>query len=95
MEKDIIQRVGDGRLIIKTRCNANFTLTFSANNVDVKLHSKNLLPQNPIKPDGFCYLNISSSERVNFALLGTPFMREYCIVHDFEKRQIGFAKLKD
>ncbi|VDM75562.1 unnamed protein product [Strongylus vulgaris] len=27
-------------------------------------------------------------------ILGSPFLREYCNIHDFGKNQIGFAKVK-
>ncbi|CAD5233572.1 unnamed protein product [Bursaphelenchus xylophilus] len=93
-DKDIIQRVGDGTFVLKTRCNANFTLTVHTNHMDLELSSRSLLPAKPLNPQGFCYLNLSSSSSLKVMLLGAPFLRNYCVIHDFGKKELRFANLK-
>jgi hypothetical protein len=41
--------------------------------------------------DGRCKLLI---EKSNKWLLGAPFAQSYCIAHNFEKKEVGFSKIK-
>ncbi|VDM73183.1 unnamed protein product [Strongylus vulgaris] len=45
--------------------------------------------------DGMCILTLFAEESLGFGppwLLGDPFIRQYCNIHDMKQKRIGFAK---
>ncbi|CAD5228765.1 unnamed protein product [Bursaphelenchus xylophilus] len=68
-------------------CNSKFTISVIINNLEYPIDSKNLL----IPHDGNqCQLAVAGGD-FPFVLLGDPFIRAYCQIHDVEKKQLGFA----
>uniref|UniRef100_A0A1I7SJM8 Peptidase A1 domain-containing protein n=2 Tax=Bursaphelenchus xylophilus TaxID=6326 RepID=A0A1I7SJM8_BURXY len=74
-------------------CSSNITVGFTINGKDYNVEAKNLLL--PIKGDT-CVLAVNIFENDNVQLiLGDPFIREYCQVHDVKEGRVGFALAKE
>ncbi|KIH45058.1 hypothetical protein ANCDUO_24907 [Ancylostoma duodenale] len=75
-------------------CDATPVVNLTIGEEQYPLTAENLLIG--IEED-LCIFGFSGLSNANFGpqwLLGDPFHREYCTVHDVEKKQIGFAKAK-
>ncbi|CAD5213496.1 unnamed protein product [Bursaphelenchus xylophilus] len=73
-------------------CNSNFTVGFSINGKDYNVEAKNLLVPSP---GDTCILTLVPQDIGEIQLiLGDPFIREYCQVHDVDKGRVGFALAK-
>ncbi|CAD5221011.1 unnamed protein product [Bursaphelenchus okinawaensis] len=78
------QQVQGGYLM---QCNSKFSISVIINNKEYPISSDNLLiPQQ----GNLCQLAIAGGD-FPFVLLGDPFIRSYCQVHDVKNRKLGFA----
>ncbi|KAI6204937.1 Eukaryotic aspartyl protease [Aphelenchoides besseyi] len=74
------------------RCGKEFNVKLRINGHSYLLPSKQLLLP---AGNGYCRLGISGgAERMGVWILGDPFLRSFCNVHDIKRRRIGFAKVK-
>ncbi|KAI6211716.1 Eukaryotic aspartyl protease [Aphelenchoides besseyi] len=69
------------------RCSKRFVVKLTINGKIYKIQ-KDAITFN--MGNGRCLLYISEGDD-NFILLGDPFQRAYCHIHDFKNRRIGFA----
>ncbi|KAI6209824.1 Peptidase A1 domain-containing protein [Aphelenchoides besseyi] len=80
---------GGGRYV---RCGKEFNVKLRIKGHSYLLPSKQLLLP---AGNGYCRLGISGgAEQLGVWILGDPFLRSFCNVHDIKRRRIGFAKLK-
>ncbi|KAI6237698.1 Peptidase A1 domain-containing protein [Aphelenchoides besseyi] len=70
-------------------CDTDVTVTITINDYQYVIPSHRMLLN---LHNGFCRILLSSSSRW---VLGAPFNKEYCTVHDIKERTIGFAKAKN
>ncbi|PIO73400.1 eukaryotic aspartyl protease [Teladorsagia circumcincta] len=73
-------------------CASRPTLVLTIGQQNYTIQSQNLVVQ---IPDGRCILAMKSSPRLKYGkiwILGVPFHRQYCTIHDYEQERIGFAE---
>ncbi|PIO57004.1 hypothetical protein TELCIR_21594, partial [Teladorsagia circumcincta] len=72
-------------------CNATVSLSLTIGDRDYVIESENLIT----KVDKICMLTMFPMNAGGFGpqwILGDPFIRSYCNIHDAGKMRIGFAK---
>ncbi|CAD5220784.1 unnamed protein product [Bursaphelenchus okinawaensis] len=81
--------VGDGNYVMD--CSAQFSLDFTINGQQYSVNSDQLLLSQGF---GMCNLAISYDPGVDFWILGDPFLRQYCTVHNVVNKTVQFAPSK-
>lgn len=74
-------------------CDKTWALQLTINGKDYEIAHEHMIHE---LGENKCQLLIQSSPtgKVDVWTLGAPFTRSHCIVHQWEKREIGFAKVK-
>nr|QDK55105.1 aspartic peptidase ASP101 [Bursaphelenchus xylophilus] len=84
------EQTPSGRYVLP--CNSNFTIGFNINGKNYNIEAKNVLLENE---EGSCDLTLQQFVNPFVQLiLGDPFIREYCQVHDVKEGRVGFALAK-
>lgn len=77
----------DGLYVVD--CDAQFSpVTLTIGGKDYDIEARQLVNQN----DGGCYLALATTPIDRLWILGDPFVRQFCQIHDIGNRRIGFAK---
>ncbi|KAK6757274.1 hypothetical protein RB195_015227 [Necator americanus] len=78
-------------------CDADLSLDLVIGGKSYTIKGRNLAVHAVKGNDEICVLPFFGKDSMGFGpqwLLGDPFIRQYCNIHDFEKKQIGFAESK-
>ncbi|CAD5233642.1 unnamed protein product [Bursaphelenchus xylophilus] len=89
LKKVKVTKSGTGYLV---KCNAKFTLHITVNGKVLHIPANQMLRN--VGDKSMCQLMLASAD-YEFWLLGDPFIRHYCQVHDFAKRRVGFAPVRE
>ncbi|KAI6192139.1 Eukaryotic aspartyl protease [Aphelenchoides bicaudatus] len=72
-------------------CNKKFTVTLRINGLKYPISANQLL----LKESDFCILAMSGTDDFgDLFILGNPFVRQWCQIHDVKKFRVGFALAK-
>lgn len=72
-------------------CNAQFTIDFIINGKTYAIDADQLI----LRQGAFtCTLGISGDSTLSFWILGDPFLRQYCVVHNVNTKTLQFAPSK-
>ncbi|KAI6222622.1 Aspartic protease 6 [Aphelenchoides besseyi] len=75
------------------KCDVDVHITLTINGRDYVIPSKYMLRN---LHNNYCSLLLHSSENYfNGWLLGIPFYKAYCLIHDFKKPKVSFAKVQE
>lgn len=74
--------------VLMMPCKARFSLRLKIAGRTFPLDQRHLLLQK--SAPGLCQLALAAGD-FDFWILGAPFIRAYCQVHDFQRRRVGFA----
>ncbi|CAD5233648.1 unnamed protein product [Bursaphelenchus xylophilus] len=75
-------------------CDSDFVLHFKIGGQEYHVPAKQLLSNSGLFGDkNMCQLMLESGN-FGFWILGDPFIRQYCQIHDFAGKRVGFAPVK-
>ncbi|KAI6176056.1 Peptidase A1 domain-containing protein [Aphelenchoides bicaudatus] len=79
-------------------CNANLQINFQINRQTYTVTSAELILAGPVASDGrqsYCQLAIDGDSQLDFVILGSPFIRAYCLIHNVKDKTVSFAPVKN
>ncbi|CAD5220786.1 unnamed protein product [Bursaphelenchus okinawaensis] len=82
--------IGGGNYI--ANCNAKFSLNLNINGKKYSVSSTQMLLD---QGQGICQVALGYDPEINFWILGDPFLRQYCTVHNVVKKIVQFAPTKN
>lgn len=78
-------------------CNAQLQVEFQISGQMYTVTSTEMVLAGTIATSGgqrYCQLAIDGDDQLDFVILGSPFIRAYCLVHNVQEKTVGFAPVK-
>ncbi|KAI6181333.1 Eukaryotic aspartyl protease [Aphelenchoides besseyi] len=79
-------------------CNAQFQLSFNINNYEYTIDQEQLVLQGPAAMgnggNSYCQLALDGDNSLDFLILGSPFIRGFCLIHNIKDKTISFAPVR-
>ncbi|KAI6204895.1 Aspartic protease [Aphelenchoides besseyi] len=86
MAKAINAEMVAGAYIVS--CNQDFQVTLTIGHQRFSIDASQMV----LKENGLCILALSGSDDFDFWILGSPFVRSFCQIHDVAHHRVGFAR---